>query len=127
MTNEKTTTIIHLYQQKGAAAILLAVLILAVLLAISLGISATLSSQITMMRQTVYSVEAFYAADAGAEQCLYQVRKPPQTDTCDTSPSTYINSTLTNGASYKVSREANTTIKSLGSYRGTNRKIELNW
>lgn len=106
---------------------LFAMFVLAIALGIGLSVSALIINQVKMAVDAGQSVAAFYAADAGAEKCLYQVRKPPSTDPCDTFPGGSINTTLTNGASFIVSRDAEKIIRSLGTYQRTNRKIELSW
>lgn len=60
--------------EKGIS-LLLAVLVSSVLLAISLGVSAILISQIRMIKGMGDSVIAFYAADNGVEEMLYNLYK----------------------------------------------------
>lgn len=108
--------------QKGATAILLAVLILSMLLIIGLGVSALIISQIKMSTQAGQSVAAFYAAEAGAERCLYEVRKKG----ANSCPS----GTLDNNATYSVTAQItgdSGQISSIGRFGQTSRKIELNW
>lgn len=112
----------HVNHQRGATAILLAVLILSMLLIIGLGVSTLIISQIKMSAQTGQSVQAFYAAEAGAERCLYEVRKKG----ANTCPS----GTLDNNANYNVAvsiKEDSGQISSIGHFGQTSRKIELNW
>ena len=108
--------------QKGATAILLAVLILSILLIIGLGVSNLMISQIKMSAQTGQSVQAFYAAEAGAERCLYEVRKKG----ANNCPS----GTLDNNATYSVTTDIKIDsgqINSIGRFGQTSRKIELSW
>lgn len=111
-------------EQRGATAILLSILIMSVLLVIVLGTSALMLNQIKTMRDTIYSVEAFYAADAGAEICLYQTRK--ETGNCQSAGGS-ISDTLDNGATYTADRTTDTSIEAVGNYAITTRKVELSW
>jgi len=117
--------------QKGATAILLTVLILSVLLVIGMGVSTLVLNQIKTMRTVGFSVEALYAADAGAETCLYQVRKETAQG-CDGSGSTA--DVLDNNATFAAEKTIDTIpdpdihyIRSLGQFQTTSRKIELSW
>ncbi|MFH0906652.1 MAG: hypothetical protein V1829_00110 [bacterium] len=128
--------------QKGAISILLSILLLSVLLTISLGVSFLLSQQMKMSGQTGQSVIAFYAADAGAEKCLYQTRcvlASSPTAECITAtggglnegcasvggliPYTYLSSV----ARYKAERSSANSIISIGEFGDTSRKVELTW
>ena len=111
--------------QKGTS-LYLAVAIMTILLAIALGISSIFLGQVKVMRGLGYSVIAFYAADAGIERILL-IRDNPLDI-----PETF----LSNGASYRVIVEfagtgsctaENYCIKSIGSYKETNRAIEISY
>lgn len=106
--------------QKGAVSILLAVLILSMVSAIGIGISVLIIQQIRMSGQSGQSVVAFYAADAGAEKCLYQVR-------VNGAANCPYNDTLSNGAEYTTSYNGSDTIISRGHFMDANRKVELTW
>jgi hypothetical protein len=106
--------------QKGAVSILLAVLILSMISVISIGISVLIIQQIKMSGQSGQSVVAFYAADAGAEKCLYQVRKNGAAN-CS------YNDTLSNGAEYITNYNGTDTITSIGQFMDASRKVELSW
>jgi len=107
--------------QKGAVSIVLAVLLLSILLVIGLGISALMLQQIKLSGQSGRSVIAFYAADAGAERCLYDVRKGtgfcPFGDVFLDIPST----------KYNVDYNGVDLIESTGTYRTTVRKLQVGW
>ena len=100
------------------------------LLAIALGISSIFLGQVKVVSGLGYSVIAFYAADAGIESIL-MVRE----DTPPSSPCTKISPcALSNGATYYLDivaggscSAANYCIKSIGSYKGTNRAIEITY
>ncbi len=114
--------------QEGAVSIFLAVLLLSVLLVIGLGISVLMIRQIKMSGQAGRSVVAYYAAEAGAERCLYEVRKNGAVS-CPDDDSWVQLDTLSpfNEASYKTTYNGVDTIKSIGQFRGTNRRVELSW
>ncbi len=123
MIDVKSTTNTN---QKGQAAIILALLVLSVILTISLGLSALALNQIKTMRAVSFSVEALYAADAGAEKCLYQVRQNINSG-CGVSGGGTTSMTLSNGSSFIATKAATPLINSLGQYQTTSRKIELGW
>ena len=105
--------------QKGATSILLSILILSMISVIGLGISTLIIQQIKMSGQTGQSVVAFYAADAGAEECLYEVRKN------GVGGYTYTDSLDIDGAEYTITYNGSDTITSSGQFMDANRKIEL--
>ncbi len=106
--------------QKGATSILLSILILSMISVIGLGISTLIIQQIKMSGQTGQSVVAFYAADAGAERCLYEVRKNGVA-VCPYAE------TFTNGAEYATTYNGSDTITSIGQFMDASRKVELSW
>ena len=108
--------------QKGVISILLATLILSIISIIAFGISALMLQQIRMSKQMGDSVIAFYAAEAGAERCLYEVRKG--SGVCDF---TDISLDFNSSAKYTVTYNGSNEIKSTGVFRNTARKVELNW
>ncbi|MBI2041807.1 MAG: hypothetical protein HYT20_02165 [Candidatus Nealsonbacteria bacterium] len=97
-----------------------------VLLSLTLGISTIFLGQVEVTRNLGYSVIAFYAADAGIERVLMTRNSP-----VNIAPIS-----LSNGAVYEVfvrsagvggCAAANYCIKSLGSYKETNRAIEISY
>ena len=102
---------------------MLAVLLLSILLVIGFGISILMFQQMRLSGQAGRSVVAFYAADAGAEKCLYEVRK----DGAVTCPFTDIALDFDAQATYTVDYNGVDEITSIGKFRGTTRKIELTW
>ena len=107
--------------QKGVISILLATLILSIISIIAFGISALMLQQIRMSNQMGNSVVAFYAAEAGAERCLYAVRKNGAV-TCP-----FIGVLLDNNAKYTVDYNGSNAVESTGEFRNTTRKVELSW
>ena len=107
---------------------LFVVLIMGMMLAISLGISSILEQQTESLRNIGYSVIAFYAADTGIENVLNEE---------DPLVLHGYEETLNNGAQYSLTveqggsgdcpDEKNYCIKSIGTYEGTKRAIEVNY
>ncbi|MDD5144688.1 MAG: hypothetical protein PHW72_01020 [Candidatus Pacebacteria bacterium] len=112
-------------KQKGTS-ILFAVLVLSLVLSVSFGIANILMFQIKILKEVGHSVAAFYAADAGIEKVLME-RHSPQN----------LEENLSNGASFRVIVTAggsgncpesiNFCIKSIGSFGGTRRAIEIKY
>lgn len=116
-----------LLSQRGTVSIILAILLLSQLLVIGLGISVLMLRQIRMSGQAGLSVVAFYTAEAGAEKCLYQVRKETG-EGCNSDPVAGGSITENLGeASYTADYDGANIITSIGKYRGTSRKVELTW
>jgi len=116
----------NIIQQQGAISILFAILLLAELSVIGLGIATLTIKQLRMSGQVGQSVVAYYAAEAGAEKCLYQVRKSTG-EGCDNTGQ--ISETVGSG-SYQASYTAtysSDTVTSIGQFVSTNRKVELTW
>ena len=114
--------------QKGAVSIILAVLLLSVLLVIGLGISILMIQQIKMSGQAGRSVVAYYAAEAGAEKCLYEVRKNEAVSCPDDANWVQLDTVSPfNEAYYKTTYNGSDTIESTGRFRGTTRKVEASW
>ncbi len=125
---------------KRGTALLMTVMVLASILIITLGASNIILPGIVMGRTQGYSTKAYFAAEAGAEESLWTIRKatisgcPPagecldfSTDSCGNCHSlTY---TLANGSSYYVQYASSTytSLISKGDYLGTRRTIELVW
>jgi hypothetical protein len=101
--------------QKGVS-LYLALIIMFILIAIALGVSLIIVSQMKMMKGMGDSVVAFYAADTGIEQTLYQVRGGGWSG--DISGSV-------DGASYYVTSSASDTYQSKGSFANVKRAIEI--
>jgi hypothetical protein len=113
--------------EQGATAILLVVFILSIILLVSLTAANIMVAEIKMSREIANSIPAFYAADAGAEQCLYQARKGVAGDACFWPATGSINITLGNGATAVAQRSSDIQITSSGVFFQTNRKIEIGW
>lgn len=111
-------------KQKGVS-LYLALMVMTIMLAISLGLSSIFIGQTKMVKQMGNSVIALGAADTGIEAVLINRN----------SPTSIPETVLSNGASYQVvvatggssdcPAERNFCIKSIGSYLGTKRAVEI--
>lgn len=106
-----------LKNSKGAV-LFLSIIILSVLLAVALGISTTLLGQVRVLSGMENSVHAFFAADTGIEQALFEENA--------------VSGILPSGASYQVQfvppgadcSAQNYCLKSVGAFRESRRAIE---
>jgi len=107
-------------KQKGVS-LYLAIMIMSILSAVVLGLISISISGIKIARGLENSVMSFYAANTGIEHSLYNIRKDAGTGVVsDTLEETSY------GVTVGVDGEE-TTIKSVGNYRGTKRAIEVNY
>jgi hypothetical protein len=105
---------------KKGISIYIAVMIMAVSLSIVLGLDTILYTQINMVRNMGYSVVAFYSAETGIEEALFDA-------SCDSSACTK-SGTLDNTAQYQVvginpggnCLGANYCLESVGTFPATN-------
>ncbi|MBU4142547.1 hypothetical protein KJ590_00905, partial [Patescibacteria group bacterium] len=112
--------------QRGATAILLAFFVMNILLMMALTTAGIMIYQIQMSKEIANSVLAFYAADAGVEQCLYQVRRgAPGVGCANVGGSVLVN--LGNGASGQATLSSSNKINAFGVFGGTRRSVELTW
>jgi uncharacterized protein (UPF0333 family) len=115
----------NIFSQKGATSILFGLLLLGMLFVISLTISILMLQQVKLSRQSGLSVVAFYAAESGAEKCLFQIKNSTGVG-CDNTGQ--ISDILDNLASYEAEYDSvNSKITSSGYFKGANRKIEIDW
>lgn len=121
----------QLNKQQGQVTIFVSMVTLTLILFIGLGISSILTSQIKMTSEASQSVVAFYAAEAGAERCLYEVRK---VKTPGFTPCLLVSFTNVpvGEAIYTVNYAVTPdgivrTIRSTGTYLKTNRAVEIEW
>lgn len=110
--------------QKGTS-LYLSLIIMTIILAMALGLSSIFIGQTKTIKQMGNSVIAFYAADTGIEAVLLNRNSPVSIPEIP----------LSNGATYQVfvsaagtggcPAEKNYCVKSIGSYLGTKRAIEI--
>ena len=81
-----------------------------------------------MSGQVGRSVVAYYAAEAGAERCLYQVRKNGAVSCLDDDNWVQLDTVSPfNEAFYKTTYNGLDAIESTGRFRKTTRKVEASW
>lgn len=118
-----------LNSNKGQAAILLTILITSVILLIILATSVIVIAEIKLSRNIGDSVIAFYAADAGAERCLYGINKNPDDSACGEvhGDGQLFTGTLDNGAKYILDYKTADSFTSTGEAPISliRRKVEL--
>ena len=126
-------------KEKGSA-IYFTFIVLSIMLATALGISVLLVGQIKLMTGIENSVVAFYAADSGIENILYQKKIGEEISNCSGEiPPSYCSIDLNNGASAQATFTpsganclySDGCIKSVGSYstgsgNDAQRAIEIN-
>lgn len=108
--------------------LLLTLFILSGILVITLGAADLVLAGLKMNRLIGYSNLAFFAAEAGLERVLWEVRKNNYVlpDDAEVKPLFAI-TTLNNNSTYVVdyaSSTPNVTFKSSGSYRGAKRSVQ---
>lgn len=121
-------------------ALIMTILILTSILVVTLAASDLIVPGIKMSRTQERSTKAYFAAEAGAERILWEVRKnffddslciigdyiDFDTATCDSSEHNY---SLSNNASYSVTYDSGPPVAftSKGVYLGTNRSVEVSY
>lgn len=109
-------------KQKGMA-LYMVIMLLSVFVTVVFTLTSVSLSQVRVSWQAGDSVKAFWAADSGIEQALYNIRKKGITDRID-----QVN--LVNGSSYTVNItvvDQTATIHSRGVFRNTRRTIEAKY
>jgi hypothetical protein len=121
---KQLTTNYQLQATKKGVSLYLALIIMFILIAIGLGVSLIIVSQMKMMKGMGDSVVAFYAADTGIENSLYEKRKIEGGDGI-------VSGTLVIGganAEYnvtKVTQDSTDYWRSVGNYQKVKRAIEI--
>lgn len=117
-------------QQKGSA-LMLTLFILSAVMLIVMGGAATITAGLKAGRMQAHSTRAYFAAEAGAERLLYEVRKEGAfTDTSHVGEENIFGTTiLTTGAEYTVNYDSFPpfVFTSIGSFLETQRSVELNF
>lgn len=113
--------------QKGATTILLAFFVMNVLLITSLTAANVMVFNIKMSADIANSIPAYYAADAAAEKCLYQMRIIVDGVTGCSADGGLTSVSLYGGTVTPVATRASSKITSVGQYKGTQRKVEISW
>ena len=135
---------INLLQDNRGTALMMALLILTSILTVSLGAADLVMSGLKMSGTQARSAIAYFAAEAGAERVLWEIRKNGFDLTgCDTVTNKYVDfsvnpaicgssehpETLSNSSSYSVVHTSNPPIAfmSIGSYSGVKRVVEISY
>ena len=119
-------------KQKGTL-LLMAILIMSILLAIGLGLGTILFQAMKIVRGIGDSVIAFYAADTGIEDILMRRQEVPLpiAETCFPPPNNdicYKVEVFSSGApECPAAKAPNYCLRSVGSYRGVKRAIEITY
>ncbi|MDD5291288.1 MAG: hypothetical protein PHZ04_04230 [Patescibacteria group bacterium] len=116
-------------KNNDGTALLLTLLILSGILVVALGAASLIVPGIKMSRTQEQSIKAFFAAEAGAERALWEVRKNnyavPDVDTDN-----IFSSSLGNSSTYQVDSALSppqVTFTSTGSYQQTRRSVAVNF
>lgn len=144
----KIRTIID--NKRGATVVLLTVLIMSSILTVALSLGSVVINGLKVSKDQANATQAYFAAEAGAEKFLWEVRKnnfDPTTSSPACSSDEYISadflgcentidplarSTSTNGSSFYIFYEypvvnATTTLTNFGEYKGTRRAVKLKY
>lgn len=118
------------HNNRGDAAIIVAFLLLLGILIIAIGVSTLMIRQIHMSGEIGRAVVAYYAAEAGVEECLYEIASENGGE-CDISSGSvgpFTGTIGADGAIYTIEYDFdNSWIRSRGEFIDTNRKLELSW
>jgi Tfp pilus assembly protein PilX len=127
------------FNKQSGIAFIMTLLIMTGLLALALGITSLLVRELKLSQEIANSVVAYSAADAGMERFMYGINQESlDLTTCccedagcsgENTKNCYSTS-LSNEASYLVCTKKTTPpieIKSTGTYKGTNRTIQVNF
>lgn len=126
--------------QKGQAALFIVFVIMSLLLFIGLFLTNMTIKQIKITRNTLYSIQAYYLADMGAERVLWGLRSvggdkdvstfPNINDNIHSQNINNLTGIATSNGSYRAIRISpieTLNIKVSGEYRETSRAVELSW
>lgn len=134
----------NLSQDNRGIALMMALLILTSILVVSLGAADLVMSGLKMSGTQERSTIAYFAAEAGIERVLWEIRKNGfDISGCDTTTNKYVDfsaspavcgnsedvKTLSNNSSYSVEYTLNSprTFVSVGEYAGVRRVVEISY
>ncbi len=122
---------IKIRTKKTGSALMLTLFILSAVMLIVIGGASTIASGLRMGRIQAYSTRAYFAAEAGAEKVLYEVRKGSSVvGVIDVgSQNIFGTTTLSIGSEYIVNYDSFPpfVFTSIGSYQGTQRSTEVDF
>lgn len=117
--------------QKKGSVLYYSVVILSLLLAMVLGLSSIIAGQIKTVRTIEYSLQSFYAADAGIEEAFYEFyENGTPIENIDVSGYFDLNengSKDSNEPTYETQGLSSTEIKSSGFYQNNRRAIQVSF
>jgi|AntRauTorckE6833_2_1112554.scaffolds.fasta_scaffold00180_2 hypothetical protein len=113
---------------KEGSALLMAILILSSIIAVSFSVSRMVMTAIKTGGVQAQSVMAYYSSEAGAERVLYKIRHESMIIN-ENSTNLFTNTTLSNGAEYRVAVKQYNPLKiiSVGEFGSTKRSVELSF
>ncbi len=116
----------------SGSALMLTLFILSAVMLIVIGGATTIASGLKMGRIQAYSTRAYFAAEAGAERLLYEVRKGSSFDDLTNTGQSNVfgTTTLSMGSEYTVNYDSflpEIIFTSIGGYRGTKRSVEVDF
>ncbi|MBA3047476.1 pilus assembly PilX N-terminal domain-containing protein [Patescibacteria group bacterium] len=135
----------NIIKNKNGTALMMALLILTSILAVSLGAAKLVMSGLKMSGTQERSAIAYFAAEAGIERVLREIRKNGfSAGDCDAATNQYVDFSadpaecdsndahselLTNNASFKViyTSDSPRTFVSIGEYTGVRRVVEISY
>jgi len=112
----------HILNYDGQT-LVLALLILGSVLVVSLALGGFATRELGMSSGIHQSMRAYYAAEAGIERALYEIRNG--TGPIYDNPGVYQTENLDNGTSFRVMWDGSTKIKSEGTFARLKRAIEV--
>ncbi|MFA4833272.1 MAG: pilus assembly PilX N-terminal domain-containing protein [Patescibacteria group bacterium] len=119
----------NIFKENNGTALLMTLLILTSILVVTLGAASLIIPGIKMSRTQEQSTKAFFAAEAGVEKALWEVRKNsyaiPEVDTDNV-----FSGSLGNNSAYQADCALSlpqVTFTSTGSYRQTRRSVAVNF
>jgi Tfp pilus assembly protein PilX len=123
---------IKINTMKTGSALMLTLFILSAVMLIVIGGATTIASGLKMGRIQAYSTRAYFAAEAGAEKALYEVRQEGSVDLLNDEGKENIfgTTTLSIDSEYIVNYDKfqpKIIFTSIGSYRDTQRSVEINF
>ncbi|TRZ77968.1 hypothetical protein D4R87_01655 [bacterium] len=100
-------------------------IILSAILAVGLSVSSWITTSFRLSRNVAFSSVAYYAAESGMEQLLYDVVVNEATPVIGI----YNSVTLDNGAVFTTNITSTSFFKarSIGTYMKANRQVEIQW
>ncbi|MDD4358480.1 MAG: hypothetical protein PHY30_01535 [Candidatus Pacebacteria bacterium] len=114
------------YTEKQKGSLYLTVVLLGIVLAIAIGVTGIIVTGSNLIKGLGDSVRAFHIADSGVEEELYRLRQESGVPKDD--PPNPCSSSFTNyGITTCTIQSTSTSLKVIGSYNGSQRRIEADY